>query len=58
MLIFNILDLFHNFEAQMYKKDWIYHKKTLPYLHRRAAQATIQNTNTTKRDIFMLIECL
>ena len=26
-------------------------KKTLPYLHRRAAQATIQNTNTTKRDI-------
>ena len=45
-------------DLRMYKKDWIYHKKTLPYLHRRAAQATIQNTNTTKRDIFMLIECL
>lgn len=30
--------------------------KNAAYLLRRAAQATIQNTNTTKRDLFMFFD--
>ena len=33
-----------------------YNKKNVAYLHRQTTLATIQNTNTTKRDIFYAIQ--